>query len=430
MKNKDKVREIIKIGIVKHLKGLSLKDISNIHDKFFFENNSSLREKSFIKNLTMTSIRNRGIIEYRISKHLKRPLPKKLIEIKAILIMGVAQILFTRVEDYAAVNTTVNFFYGKLLKWRALSNAILRNIIREQNNNKKNFDQSLNIPKWLHKKWRDQFGEEDTKNIICQIFKEPQLDLKVKKDFNFWKKKIGGEILINNTLRLNKKGDVTKIIGYDDGAWWVQNLAAQIPAMLLGVSKNEEVLDLCSSPGGKTAQLLNMGALVTALDISAKKVKKLNENIARLRLNKNLTVLTKDLLKWDSKRKYSKIILDVPCSATGTIRKNPDILWNKTEKDISRLSKLQIKLLEKAITLLKNNGILIYCNCSLQFEEGEKVIDFFIKNKKVSLLEVKPEELKQFPNKIFNKGLIRTLPCRYNNVDGLDGFFIARLVKI
>ena len=221
--------------------------------------------------------------------------------------------------------------------------------------------------------------------------------------------------MINNTLRLNKKGDVTKIIGYDDGAWWVQNLAAQIPAMLLGVSKNEEVLDLCSSPGGKTAQLLNMGALVTALDISAKKVKKLNENIARLRLNKNLTVLTKDLLKWDSKRKYSKIILDVPCSATGTIRKNPDILWNKTEKDISRLSKLQI---------------LIYCNCSLQFEEGEKVIDFFIKNKKVSLLEVKPEELKQFPNKIFNKGLIRTLPCRYNNIDGLDGFFIARLIKI
>ena len=135
-------------------------------------------------------------------------------------------------------------------------------------------------------------------------------------------------------------------------------------------------------------------------------------------------------MKWNSEKKYNKILLDAPCSATGTVRKNPDVLWNKNEKDIERLANTQKKLLDKAIVKLSDKGTLIYCNCSMQFEEGEKVIDFFIKNKKVSLLEVKPEELKQFPNKIFNKGLIRTLPCRYNNVDGLDGFFIARLVKI
>ena len=139
MKNKDKVREIVKIGIVKHLTGVSLKEITNMYDNLFLKNNLSVREKSFVKNLTMTSIRNRGIIENIIAKFLKRPLPKKLIEIKAILIMGVAQILFTRVENYAAVNTTVDFFYGRLAKWRALSNAILRNIIREQSNNKRNW---------------------------------------------------------------------------------------------------------------------------------------------------------------------------------------------------------------------------------------------------------------------------------------------------
>ena len=114
MKNKDKIRELIKIGIQKHLLGLTLKEINLVYERFYKENNLAERDKAFIKNLTMVSIRNRGIIEYVISKYLKRPLPKSLIEIQAILIMGVAQILFTRVENYAAVNTTVNFFYGRL----------------------------------------------------------------------------------------------------------------------------------------------------------------------------------------------------------------------------------------------------------------------------------------------------------------------------
>ena len=122
--------------------------------------------------------------------------------------------------------------------------------------------------------------------------------------------------------------------------------------------------------------------------------------------------------------------MDVPCSATGTARKNPDVLWNKKEEDIERLAKIQKKMLYKSITLLNQKGILIYCNCSLQYEEGEKVIDSLIKENKVKILPIKPEELKLFPKKIFNKGLIRTPPYMYNNVSGLDGFFIARLIKI
>jgi len=430
MKNKDLNREIVKVGIQKHLLGATLKEVSVIHEKFFRDNNSGVRDKAFVKNLTMVSIRNRGIIEHVISKYLKRPLPKNLIEIKAILIMGVAQILFTRVEDYAAVDTTVNFFYGRLKKWRSLSNAILRKIIREEDYNKKKYDPSLNLPTWLYKSWKLQFGEKDTKNIIDQISREAYLDLKIKEDFDFWKKKLGGQEVLNNTLRLQKVGEIRKLKGYKEGAWWVQNLAAQIPVMLLKAVKNEEVLDLCSSPGGKAAQLLNEGAIVTALDISEKKLRKLFVNIRRLKLEKNLTVVTADLLKWNNKIKYNKIILDVPCSATGTARKNPDVLWNKKEEDIERLAKIQKKMLYKSITLLNQKGILIYCNCSLQYEEGEKVIDSLIKENKVKILPIKPEELKLFPKKIFNKGLIRTLPYMYNNVSGLDGFFIARLIKI
>ena len=428
IKNKDKSREIIKIGIQKHLSGVSLKEVRNIHEKFFKKNNLSVREKSFVKSLTMASIRNRGIIEHVISKHLKRPLPKKLPEIKAILIMGAAQVLFTRVENYAAVNTSVNFFEGRLRKWRPLANAILRKITREKNDKNK-YSPILNIPSWIYKIWKIQFGENATNNIIEQISKEPFLDLKIKKDFYYWKKEIGGEEILNNTLRLKKTGEIKYIKGYEEGAWWVQNLAAQIPVMLLKNLKGEEVLDLCAAPGGKTAQLLNAGAKVSALDISDKKTKQIYMNIKRLRLEKNLTIITADLLKWDSKKKYNKIILDAPCSSTGTVRKNPDVLWNKKEEDINRLSKLQEKLLKKSITLLNKKGVLIYCNCSMQYEEGEKVIDHLLKSNNVKLYPIKQEELKNFPKKIFNKGLIRTLPYMYNNISELDGFFIARLIR-
>jgi len=429
MKNKDKSREITKIGIQKHLQGVTLKEIEVIQDEYFKENNLKVRDKAFIKNLTLNSIRNRGIIENVISKYLDRPLPKKLIEIKAILIMGVAQVLFTRVEDYAAVNTTVNFFEGRLKKWRGLANAILRNIIRKEDYKSNNYELRLNVPIWLYKAWIKQYGEKDTKKIINEIFKEPYLDLNIKKDFSFWKNEIKGKKIMNSTLRLQRSGNPKKIKGYNEGAWWVQNLGAQIPVKLMGNIKNETVLDLCAAPGGKTAQLLNEGAYVTALDISKKKIEKLYLNITRLKLEKNLTVLSKDVLKWNNKKTYNKILLDVPCSATGTIRKNPDVLWNKNEKDIDRLSKVQIKLLSKAIKTLSKNGILIYSNCSMQFEEGENVIDFFIKKNKVKLLPIKPEELKLFPRDIFKNGFIRTLPYAYEKEDGLDGFFIARLIK-
>ena len=305
MKNKDKSRTIVKISIHKHFQGLTLKEIEAIQDEYFKENNLDARDKAFVKNLTLTSIRNRGILENVIAKYLDRPLPKKLTEIKAILIMGVAQILFTRTEDYAAVNTTVNFFEGRLKKWRGLSNAILRKIIREENYKDEKYDLSLNVPKWLYNVWKKQYGPQNTEKILDYIFKEPTLDLKIKKDFDFWKKEIKGEEIACNTLRLNKFGDPKKISGYKEGAWWVQNLAAQIPVELMGNIKNEKVLDLCAAPGGKTAQLLNEGAIVTALDISEKKINKLTGNISRLNLEKNLTTISKDFLKWNSEKKYS-----------------------------------------------------------------------------------------------------------------------------
>ncbi len=430
MKNKDKSREITKIGIQKHLQGVTLKEIEVIQDEYFKENNLEPRDKAFIKNLTLSSIRNRGIIENVISKYLDRPLPKKLIAIKAILVMGIAQVLFTRVEDYAAVNTTVNFFEGRLKKWRGLANALLRNVIREEGYKSEKYDLRLNVPNWIYKVWIKQYGEKDTKKIINKIFKEPYLDLNIKKDFNYWKNEIKGKEVMKGTLRLQRSGDIKKIKGYKEGAWWVQNLGAQIPVKLLGKIRNENVLDICAAPGGKTAQLLNAGAFVTAVDVSEKKINKLSINITRLQLEKNLTVLAKDFLKWNNKEKYNKILLDVPCSATGTIRKNPDVLWNKSEKDIDKLSKIQIKLLSKAINTLSRNGVLIYSNCSMQFEEGENVIDFFIKKKIVKLLPIKAEELKLFPKDIFKNGFIRTLPYTYEQEDGLDGFFIARLIKI
>lgn len=430
MKNKDKSRELVKRGVVMHLKRYSLKKILFEYQKSFIKNNFENRDKAFVKNLTMVSIRNRGFIEFILSKHLNRALPKTKIEIKALLIMGVAQILFTRVAKYAAVNSSVNFFKGNISKWRPLANALLRRIASDEENIKNEYDKSLNIPSWLYKSWIDYYGKEKTKNITEAILLEPYIDIKIKNNFDYWFKKIEGEALFNNTIRIIRRGDISNIKGYEQGAWWVQNIAAQIPVMLFKNIKNEEVLDLCASPGGKTAQLLSAGAKIISVDISQERVKLLINNLNRLQLRKNISIHVKDIRKWKPQKKVNKILIDVPCSATGTARQNPDVFWNKTREDILRLSLLQKNLLEAAIDMLNTNGIILYCNCSLQKEEGEDVIKYILKKKRVKLDPIINNEINDFPKEIINNGMIRTLPYILKNKGGMDGFFVARLIKI
>ena len=264
-------------------------------------------------------------------------------------------------------------------------------------------------------------------NTVKSYIIHPHIDVAVKKDIKHWQIKLNAQILPDNVLRINDPGLISQKVGYNDGEWWVQDYSSQIPIKVFSVKKDEEILDLCAAPGGKTAQMLTLGARVLSIDKNKNRIKKFNENMKRLKFDAN--IIEVDILDYSTKKKWNKILLDAPCSSTGTIRKNPDILWIKKEKDIERLANTQIKLLDKAVGKLSDKGILLYCNCSMQFEEGEKVIDFFIKKNRVKLLPIKPEELKLFPKEIFKNGFIRTLPYMYDELGGLDGFFIARLIK-
>ena len=429
MKIKDKARTIIIKGLTLHLKGTPLKRINSFYNLNFKKYLLDQKDISFVNFLTNVCIRNRGVIEAVLNKYIKKKLPISGISAKAGIILGVAQILFSKVPPHAAVNSTVNLYVGDLQKWRKLANAVLRKILREEVYLKKiREDLSLTVPSWLYKDWQQQFGKKNTIKILKIYQQEPRLDIIVKNKIDLWQKKLNGVRLGNSTIRIKHKGKIENLKGYKEGHWWVQDIAAQIPVLLMGNIKNRNIFDLCAAPGGKTAQMLNAGALVTALDISKERVLQLSNNIKRIGLSKNLKLKVKDVMQYNPNSKADIVLLDAPCSGTGTFRKNPDVVWIKNKKSVIQNASKQKKLLLKALSFLKKNGFLIYSNCSLQYEEGENLINDLCEKKIIYIDKISRTELIDYPKEIFNKGLIRTLPYMYNN--GMDGFFVARVKKV
>ena len=431
MNKKNKSRELILKGLTMHLDGKSLKNIYAIYDKFYIDYKFSQKDKSFVKYITIEAITNRGTIEIILNNYLTRPLPKKISQIKAGMMLGITQIVFSKVESYASVNTTVELFKGRIFKWRALANAVLRKVDKDKavflNIKDREF---INTPKWLLEKWFDQFGKPNTIKIIQACNKNSTIDIKFKEKFSYNIEYLKGKVLGNNTVRIYNQGPIKELKGYNEGEWWVQDIAAQIPALCLGNIKNKTVIDLCAAPGGKTCQLLDLGANVIAIDKSEERIKILQENAKRLKLHKNLKTVCKNILTWNPQLKSSLILLDAPCTATGTIRRHPDIIWHKSKVNLINLIKTQKKLLSKAIKMLEDNGTLIYSNCSMEFEEGEFLIKDIIKEGLVKLDNINKNEINGFPEEIFNGGVIRTLPFMNEEFGGMDGFFIARLKKI
>ena len=335
MKNIDKSRELIFEGILMHLKGYSLKETYDFYEKKYQEFNINEKDKSLIKYLTLAAIRNRGIIENIMNRYLEKPLKKRLLEPKSGIMLGITQILFSRIPTYASVNTVVELYYGKRRIWRSFVNALLRKV----SNEKKILDKIsnnilLNVPSWLKKSWKQQFGKDNTNKIIKAIFQEPPIDINVKNNPEDWKKTLNAKYLVNNTLRIKNIGNIKKLEGYKEGKWWVQDLAAQLPVKIMGEIKGKKIIEFCAAPGGKTAQMLNAGAFVTALEVSKKRTEMLKNNIERLRLSKNFKVICEDARHFITSERFGITILDVPCSSTGTIRKNPDVMWHKKKRHI------------------------------------------------------------------------------------------------
>ena len=383
-------------------------------------------DKSFCRLLISTTLRNLISIDYLLTKFLSKPLNKTPLKVLMILRINVAQSFFLKTPDHAVVNTSVELS-GK--KWKGLVNGVSREILRNKDKAKKYLNESDKVPNWLLKRWKRDWSKNYKDIFKGHLNLNPPIDLYVKNNANYWARKLNGKKLGNNCVRLFTPGLITNLEGYELGEWWIQDYSSQIPVSLLEIQNNDDVLDLCAAPGGKTAQLISLGAKVTSIDNNKKRLFRLEQNLKRL--NYKAIIRNKDIRNFSTQKTWSKIILDAPCSSTGTLRKNPEIMHQKEERDIVSLSKLQSDLLNTAWDLLKEDGTLIYCTCSLEKEEGENQIENFIKRKKNSLLdEINTSEIDKRLNVSNQNKWLRIFPNSLNYEGGNDGFFIARIKKI
>ena len=383
-------------------------------------------DKSFCRLLISTTLRNLISIDYLLTKFLSKPLNKTPLKVLMILRINVAQSFFLKTPDHAVVNTSVELS-GK--KWKGLVNGVSREILRNKDKAKKYLNESDKVPNWLLKRWKRDWSKNYKDIFKGHLNLNPPIDLYVKNNANYWARKLNGKKLGNNCVRLFTPGLITNLEGYELGEWWIQDYSSQIPVSLLEIQNNDDVLDLCAAPGGKTAQLISLGAKVTSIDNNKKRLFRLEQNLKRL--NYKAIIRNTDIRNFSTQKTWSKIILDAPCSSTGTLRKNPEIMYQKKESDIVSLSKLQSDLLDTAWDLLKEDGTLIYCTCSLEKEEGENQIESFIKRKKNSLLdEINTSEIDKKLNVSNQNKWLRIFPNSLNYKGGNDGFFIARIKKI
>lgn len=383
-------------------------------------------DKSFCRLLISTTLRNLISIDYLLTKFLSKPLNKTPLKVLMILRINVAQSFFLKTPDHAVVNTAVELC-GK--KWKGLVNGVSREILRNKDKAKKYLNESDKVPNWLLRRWKRDWGKNYDEIVTGHLNLNPPIDLYVKNNTNYWVKKLNGKKLGNNSIRLFTPGLISNLEGYEQGEWWIQDYSSQIPVSLLEIQNNDDVLDLCAAPGGKTAQLISLGAKVTSIDNNKKRLFRLEQNLKRL--DYKAIVKNKDIRNFSTQKTWSKIILDAPCSSTGTLRKNPEIMHQKKESDIVSLSKLQSDLLDTAWDLLKEGGTLLYCTCSLEKEEGEHQIENFIKRKKNSILDkINNNEIDKKLNVSGQNKWLRIFPNSLNYEGGNDGFFIARIKKI
>lgn len=389
------------------------------------------RDRGLAVLITRTALRHLGEIDALIATFLDKPFGKKGRGAQHVLRVGLAQLMFLDIAPHAAVDTTVDLCKGgELAPYRKLVNAVLRRAQREGKTLLESMDAaSLNTPEWLWNSWIEAYGIETARAIAAQHLKEPPLDLTTKADPAHWATELDAQLMPTGTLRRAHKGSITGLPGFDEGAWWVQDLAASLPARLLGNVQGMDVIDLCAAPGGKTMELAAAGGQVVAVDRSEKRLERVKQNLERTHLSAKL--VTADAETWRPALLADAVLLDAPCSATGTARRHPDVLCLKTHADVIKLANLQARLLKAAVEMVRPGGLIVYCTCSLQPEEGERQIEALIASgAPVELDPVKPAEAGTLANIITADGYLRTLPSHLAEQGGMDGFFAARLRRI
>jgi 16S rRNA (cytosine967-C5)-methyltransferase len=382
------------------------------------------RDRAHARALAMTTLRRLGDIDHALAGRLQRPPPEAVMN---ILRIGVAQLFHMEAPDFAAVDTSVELAsaHAATRPFKGLINAVLRGLARA---GKPDPDPARLAPDWLLARWKAAFGVEAALRIAALIADEPATDLSFRDPAMglALAEALDARPLPGGAWRTDKGGALTQWPGFETGDWWVQDASAAIPARLLHAQPGETVLDLCAAPGGKTLQLAATGARVTAIDRSAQRLARVSENLARIGLTAE--VQAADAVAWRDARTFDAVLLDAPCTATGTFRRHPDVLWASRPGDIPKLAQTQAKLLDAAAGRVKPGGRLVYCVCSLEPEEGEGQVNGFLKrNPDFVLAPIAPGEGGAPEGGVTATGALRILPFHIDG--GTDGFFAVRFNK-
>ncbi len=391
------------------------------------------RDRAFVRNLLATTLRRLGQIDAVISRHLSHELPPRGRSVLNALRLGAAQLLFLGTPAHAAVDGSVRLARsGVLAGYKGLVNAVLRRIARDGPALLAAQDAPrLNTPDWLWQSWTTAYGERMARTIAQAHLQEPPLDLSVRSEPERWATALGGWVMPTGSVRRPAElgGAIEGLPGYADGVWWVQDAAAALPVRLFGDVAGWSVFDLCAAPGGKTAQLAAAGARVTAVDRSPQRQERVASNLARLRLSADLVAA--DAVNWHPPALADAVLVDAPCSATGTIRRHPDLPWQKQPEEIAALTPVQDRLLRSAAEMVKPGGLLVYCVCSLEPEEGAPRVAALVESGRVAPEPLRAGELAGVPEEaIAPEGALRTLPNQWAGLGGWDGFYAARLRRL
>ena len=425
------------------------KNFENVLNNSFDFNKLDKRDKSLVYLLINSSMRRHRQAQKIYNKYAKEGIKPKNRYLNSILLIATVQLIWLEMAPYAVINeavTQAKFFINE--KQSRLVNAILRKIIQ----NKEEFsdiisNEASNLPKWLFNSWTSLYGEKNVNDIVKLALKPPPLDIVLstkitKKEKEKIKSDLHGEEVFPNVLRCSFNGNVEELPRYKDGIWWIQDAASQIPCSILlsKIKKNFfkpihslKVIDMCCAPGGKTAQLLDNNLKIECVEKSKSRSRIFKKNMTRLNFNPNLININAE--DFNPEYKADVILIDAPCSGTGTIRKNPDIFIRKAPDNLDNFISIQNKILENSAKILNKNGLIMYVTCSLQKIEGERRIEDFLKiHKKFSIVCFNSDDYPKINNSITDEGFIRILPNHFNfnfeNVsNGSDGFFIALLKK-